>query len=359
MGERCHDNSCVANFLGTLVSLSVLGLDDELQVNQPFSLYTAAGGAAIRISKPLSGFSGTSLATAEAALRPSPLTANRTRKPLHQESLTLGGCEVWLGSEDISHPTRWEIEHDRHTLIVHLDGEMRRLETRIGNGNTCRNPARVGEMWLIPSDTPYVSSAVGEEITYAEFNIEPEWMAELAGVPAIRTSLRPITKFRDPILHGMTGRLMQLASEKDDMAGLLRESVIQFIGLHLMREYGAGACPPGNESSSLTGPLRRRLEDYILAHLDQRLSLDELAQLARLPSHRLIAAFRASFGQTPLQYIISQRLQLACRLLESTRQDISAIAMATGFSSHSHLSHVFKQRHGLTPQEFRRRVKGC
>ncbi len=235
---------------------------------------------------------------------------------------------------------------------------MQRLETRIGNGDTCRHPARAGEMWLIPADTPYVGSAVGDDVTYAEFNIEREWMAKLADVPAKRASLRPIMKFRDPVLHGITGRLVQLAGEKDDMSGLLRESLTQYIGLHLVREYGVGTSPPGNDRSPLNGALRRRLEDYIVAHLDQRLSLDKLAELSGLPSHRLIAAFRLSFGKTPLQYIISQRLQLACRLLESTRQDISAIAMATGFSSHSHLTHVFKQRHGLTPHEFRRRVKG-
>ena len=236
---------------------------------------------------------------------------------------------------------------------------MQRLETRIGNGDPCRGPARAGEIWLIPSDMPYVGRAVGEDITYAEFSFAREWLTKLAGLPARRASLRPIMKCHDPVLHGLAGRLMQLGGEKDDLAGLLRASATQFIGLHLMRQYGAGPAPPGIERLPLTGPVRRRLEDYIVAHLDQRLSLDELARLSGLPSHRLIAAFRSSFGQTPLQYIIGQRLQLACRLLESTRQDIAAIAMATGFSSHSHLSHAFKQRYGQTPQEFRLRGKGC
>ena len=268
------------------------------------------------------------------------------------------GCKLWLATEDISHPTRWEIEHDRHTLIVHLEGEMQRLETRIGRAETCREPARIGEMWLIPAGTPYVGHALGNSISYAEYHFDREWMASLAGAATKEASVQAIAKLRDPVLHGLTGRLVQLADESDDIAGLLRESIVQTVGLHLLREYAPSQRQDDTPLLSLGGHVRRRIEDYIVGHLDQHLSLDELADVAALPPHRLIPAFRNTFGQTPLQYVIAQRLQLACRLLESTRQDISAIAMATGFSSHSHLSHTFKQRYGLTPQQFRRQAKG-
>lgn len=235
---------------------------------------------------------------------------------------------------------------------------MKRLETRVGRAAACRDPARIGEMWLIPAGQPYVGRALGNNISYAEFHFDREWINSLAGPAGKDASMRALMKFRDPLLHGLTARLVQLADERDEVALLLRESITQTIGLQLLRGYGSHQRRTDVKALSLRGHARLRIEDYILAHLDQHLSLDELADVMGIPTHRLIPVFRKTFGQTPLQYVISQRLELACRLLESTRQDITAIAMATGFSSHSHLSHTFKQRYGHTPQQFRRNAKG-
>ncbi len=260
---------------------------------------------------------------------------------------------LWLATEDISNHTRWEIEHDCHTLIVHLHGEMQRLETRVGRAPVCREPARIGEMWLIPAGRPYLGRALGDSISYAEYHFEREWLDALAQPGTKGATVRPRMQFRDPLLHGLTGRLVQLADEADDIAGLLRESIAQTVALQLLQRCTLEGRLVDEQPVSLAAQVRRRIEEHVLAHLDQQISLAELAQVAELPPQRLIRAFRNSFGQTPLQYVISQRLQLACRLLESTRMDISAIALATGFSSHSHLAHAFKQRYRLSPRQYR------
>lgn len=54
-----------------------------------------------------------------------------------------------------------------------------------------------------------------------------------------------------------------------------------------------------------------------------------------------------------MQYIIAQRLRRARWLLMHTRNDITTIALETGFASHSHLTTAFKQHTGLTPLAFR------
>ncbi|WP_266158745.1 helix-turn-helix transcriptional regulator [Dyella silvatica] len=82
------------------------------------------------------------------------------------------------------------------------------------------------------------------------------------------------------------------------------------------------------------------------------------ASLAGLRPAAFLAAFRHSFGISPMRYVMTQRLRLACSLLASTRQDITAIALATGFSSHSHLTAAFRQHFGTTPREYRAQVKG-
>ena len=99
----------------------------------------------------------------------------------------------------------------------------------------------------------------------------------------------------------------------------------------------------------------RRFSSFIHERLAEPLSLVELAGAARMSTHQLLAAFRRAFGTTPAQYIISQRLRFAQRLLLEGRSDITTIALQAGCASHSHLTATFRARAGCTPSEFRDR----
>ena len=81
--------------------------------------------------------------------------------------------------------------------------------------------------------------------------------------------------------------------------------------------------------------------------LGVRRLLDDLAAVAGMSVHNFLRAFRKSFGTTPAQYVIDQRLRRARWLLTNTAHDIVAIALETGFSSHSHLTATMHRRHGI------------
>ena len=65
--------------------------------------------------------------------------------------------------------------------------------------------------------------------------------------------------------------------------------------------------------------------------------------------------FMKIIGVRPGRYIIQQRLNAACRLLESTDSGVSDIALSTGFCDQSHFTKMFKRERGITPGEYRRR----
>ncbi|WP_202329346.1 helix-turn-helix domain-containing protein [Mesorhizobium sp. L-8-3] len=58
----------------------------------------------------------------------------------------------------------------------------------------------------------------------------------------------------------------------------------------------------------------------------------------------------------PHAYIVDRRLARA--LIAACAEDLSAVAFATGFSSHAHLATAFRQRLGLSPSAFRRSLAG-
>lgn len=93
---------------------------------------------------------------------------------------------------------------------------------------------------------------------------------------------------------------------------------------------------------------------YIDEHLEERLSLNELAARAGLSVWRFSAVFREHTGISPRRYIWAQRLKKVQSLLADGESAASA-ALMTGFYDHSHLCRHFKNSYGMTPRQYANR----
>lgn len=108
----------------------------------------------------------------------------------------------------------------------------------------------------------------------------------------------------------------------------------------------------------LAPSLRRQMVDYIEAHLDQPITLGELAFRCNLSEYHFARMFRASFGLPPHQYLLARRLHRACQLLRLGVMPLGEIALLCGFASASHFSNRFRQAVGATPGEYRTAIRG-
>ena len=97
----------------------------------------------------------------------------------------------------------------------------------------------------------------------------------------------------------------------------------------------------------------RIMKDYIDAHLDTKISLNQLAKQVFLSRSQAISVFKKSYGCTPYDYVIKMKLQNAQVLLRSTYLPIREIADRLGFCSVSYFSDFFKGQTGTTPREYR------
>jgi AraC family transcriptional regulator len=98
------------------------------------------------------------------------------------------------------------------------------------------------------------------------------------------------------------------------------------------------------------------LTDYIEANLGNAISLAELASIAGMSQSQLVRAFRASTGNTPIEYVVRRRIKEARRLLVSTGVPVSEIAVGLGFADQSHFTRRFRVATGATPAQFRRQA---
>lgn len=282
--------------------------------------------------------------------------AASTANPRTETLAAWRGVGFSLLSERILAPTHWAVHGDEHTLIVHFEGEMRGLVTEIEGGDTRRAAVSSGDVLLIPAGRRYASQASGGRFRCAEIRIAPNYFEALAGRARDFRDIPPRLMHRDEFLHLAARRLAEQVGQDDDLSRMMTASLSQMIGLHLLDRYGGAVADAGasGDSTDLSPQARCRLEDYIEANLSKRIDLETLAALAGMTVHRLLIAFRKAFGTTPAQYVIRRRLAHARMLLAGTRQSITAIAMATGFASHSHFTTAFKRHQGIAPNQFRR-----
>ncbi len=84
-------------------------------------------------------------------------------------------------------------------------------------------------------------------------------------------------------------------------------------------------------------------------HLEDTLSMDELATAAGYSRRHIERLFVTSLGMTPAAYYRKLRLDQARNLLSTTDMSLMEIAVATGFDTVSHLSKAFRARFGCPP----------
>ncbi|NHO86114.1 helix-turn-helix domain-containing protein [Pseudoteredinibacter isoporae] len=97
--------------------------------------------------------------------------------------------------------------------------------------------------------------------------------------------------------------------------------------------------------------------DWAIEHLAEPIAVDQLAERCNMSRRSYDRKFRQSMGQSPKSWLLSQRLQQAKNLLESSHISIEPLAQATGFANGSSLRHHFRGQFGLSPSEYRRQFQ--
>ena len=95
------------------------------------------------------------------------------------------------------------------------------------------------------------------------------------------------------------------------------------------------------------------------AHIEDPLSLDDLAQAAGFSRRHIERMFLSVLGETPGDYYRGIRLDRGRNLLSTTDLGLLDVALACGFGSVAHFSKSFKSRFGVTPTKFNRPIKGA
>jgi AraC-like DNA-binding protein len=96
-----------------------------------------------------------------------------------------------------------------------------------------------------------------------------------------------------------------------------------------------------------------KIKSYIDAHYAQNITLDFLSNLSYMNKFHLVHTFTKQIGQSPINYVISKRIEESKNLLSTTGYSIRDISSIVGFSNSSYFSQMFKKVAGISPKSYR------
>ena len=97
---------------------------------------------------------------------------------------------------------------------------------------------------------------------------------------------------------------------------------------------------------------------HIDVHFKEPLTLEQLAEEAHMNKFYLSHAFKREYGISPINYMITKRIEESKYLLAETDLSLSQVAQMLGFSSPSYFSQVFRRTQNLSPMEYRQNTRG-
>src|SRR6266540_957802 len=96
------------------------------------------------------------------------------------------------------------------------------------------------------------------------------------------------------------------------------------------------------------------LLDWAITHLDEPLSLADLAAAGQTSMRTLARRFHGAVGMSPMRWLVAQRIRRARELLETTDEPIERVSDLVGFGRPSSLREQFSREMGVSPLAYRR-----
>ena len=219
------------------------------------------------------------------------------------------------------------------------------VQRRLGESYTSGPVA--GESFLMPSGTESVwEGSIPQSV---RLSIEPEVLG-LAAVElgAPRGGVVPnVFRVDDPVLLDVARiAVRDVLGSSSSSRRLVADGLETVLAGHLLTRYRHAALAVRSPSAAFSAV--QRVMAVIHERYPEDLTLQELADAARISRFHLARVFRAHTGSSVMEYLRAVRLAEAKRLLRDDSLGVDAVARSVGFSV-THLIRVFRQETGATP----------
>lgn len=215
--------------------------------------------------------------------------------------------------------------------------------------NGASHHAGPGQLVIMPPDEIHDGQPAQQSYKVKVFSITPDWLTRQARELSGRGQISfPCHKVTD---HQLFSQLSQLHSKLDDprYPQLAKDSMPVEYFSRLLGNYSQlrprQVVPLGSKEL-------HQLRDYLMANLDQKISLDSLASLCDLTQSQLLRQFKKATGMTPYAWLARLRLEQAMALLKAGYRG-TEVAHHVGFYDQAHFTRAFRLAYGVLPSEIK------
>ncbi|WP_038378725.1 GlxA family transcriptional regulator, partial [Bradyrhizobium elkanii] len=150
---------------------------------------------------------------------------------------------------------------------------------------------------------------------------------------SLNLALRLVEKFAGADVAAETGKLMLIDSNRISQASYVSRT----------------------SDTQHSDALVARAQSLMEKSLQRGFSLARLARDLSVSERTLNRRFKLAVGEAPLQYLQALRVDVAKRLIETTRLKLDAVSGRVGYNDLSTFRRLFKRETGLSPREYQRR----
>ena len=213
--------------------------------------------------------------------------------------------------------------------------------------------AAPGTTWLCPA-------GIREEATRLSGDMPEVLHVYLPPASFLRLSARTTRRYQshvtNPAVLRLTGKIVRELHEETSSGGLKMDALaVELIGT-LARDH-AEVSPSGPAVALARGVLdRRRLDrvlEYIEAHIDADISINDLAGAACFSLFHFVRAFHLAMGRPPHTYLSERRLDRAKQMLAYSGTSLVDISLICRFSGQANFTKAFTKGVGVSPGRYR------
>lgn len=231
--------------------------------------------------------------------------------------------------------------HFGRAVNAHCQCDGRHHHRQQAHGDIDIVPAGLDGWWQDDRDCTILRLTIRPELLHAaarELGREPDTI-----------SLAPKFQLRDPRLESIAWAIKAEIEATVPSDSTYAEILGMALAIRLVESNGQERIETATTRASLSSRQQRRLAEFIEEHIDQSLSLADLAVVAGLSVSHLKPLFRASFGMPVHHYVLTRRVERARLLLLAADMPLAQVALASGFAHQSHMAHWMRRILGLTP----------
>ena len=296
------------------------------------------------------------------------LQADGRRKYPRSKLLLSSAGRGWstIGAELRAHPAGSiaSVIQQSVEIVIALRGADDGFVLRAGAGRRQETRPATGTVWLAPigigdeeiSITAPIPEALHLYLPASQFNRLAE-QYNLARSPV--HSIQYLGGLRDELIRQLGLGVLAEMKRESSTSRMFAEVSSLMLAARLAHDYADGTAPglPAGRSGRLGNGRLRRVLDHIDQHLEEEITVAQLARLANLSDFHFARMFTATLGIPPCRYVSRRRLENAMAMLAAGKLPLAEIAHRSHFSSQASFSRAFRRATGMTPGAYRRVVR--